>query len=72
MAADTDDAFRQLNDAELAALEQLGVRRAVSADEYLYREGAGARQPGCCLRPPFDRAKHRITPNGRVSGIAYA
>ena len=40
MAADTDDAFRQLNDAELAALEQLGVRRAVSAGEYLYREGA--------------------------------
>ncbi len=38
MAAETD-AFRQLNDAELAALEQLGVRRAVSAGEYLYREG---------------------------------
>ena len=39
MADDTDDAFRQLNDSELAALEQLGVRRAVSAGEYLYREG---------------------------------
>ena len=38
MAADTD-AFLQLNDAELRALEQLGVRRAVSAGEYLYREG---------------------------------
>ena len=37
--AETDDAFRQLNDAELAALEPLGVRRAVSAGEYLYREG---------------------------------
>jgi thioredoxin reductase (NADPH) len=33
------DAFLQLNDAELAALGQLGVRRAVSAGEYLYREG---------------------------------
>ena len=39
MAAETDDAFRQLNDAELAALEPLGVRQAVSAGEYLYREG---------------------------------
>jgi thioredoxin reductase (NADPH) len=39
LAADTDDAFRQLNDAELAALRQLGVRRAVAAGEYLYREG---------------------------------
>ena len=39
MAADTDDAFRQLNDAELAALRQFGVRRAVAAGEYLYREG---------------------------------
>jgi thioredoxin reductase (NADPH) len=39
LAADTDDAFRQLSDAELAALEPLGVRRAVSAGEYLYREG---------------------------------
>jgi thioredoxin reductase (NADPH) len=38
LAAETD-AFLQLNDAELAALEQLGVRRAVSAGEYLYREG---------------------------------
>ena len=38
MAAETD-AFLQLNDAELAALEPLGVRRAVSAGEYLYREG---------------------------------
>ena len=39
MAAETDDAFRQLDDAELAALRPLGVRRAVSAGEYLYREG---------------------------------
>jgi len=39
LAAETDDAFRQLNDAELAALGPLGVRRAVSAGEYLYREG---------------------------------
>jgi len=39
VAAETDDAFRQLNDAELAALRPLGVRRAVSAGEYLYREG---------------------------------
>ena len=39
MAAETDDAFRQLNDAELAALGPLGVRRAVSAGDYLYREG---------------------------------
>src|SRR5580693_9225089 len=38
LAAETD-AFLQLNDAELAALEPLGVRRAVSAGEYLYREG---------------------------------
>ena len=37
--AETDDAFRQLDDAELAALRPLGVRRAVSAGEYLYREG---------------------------------
>jgi len=39
VAAETDEAFRQLNDAELAALGPLGVRRAVSAGEYLYREG---------------------------------
>jgi thioredoxin reductase (NADPH) len=39
LAAENDDAFRQLNDAELAALGPLGVRRAVSAGEYLYREG---------------------------------
>ena len=32
MAAETDDAFRQLNDAELAALTPLGVRRAVHRD----------------------------------------
>jgi len=38
LAAETD-AFLQLNDAELAALEPLGVHRAVSAGEYLYREG---------------------------------
>jgi thioredoxin reductase (NADPH) len=38
LAAETD-AFTQLNDAELAALEPLGVRRPVSAGEYLYREG---------------------------------
>jgi len=39
VAAETDEAFRQLNDAELAALGPLGVHRAVSAGEYLYREG---------------------------------
>jgi CRP-like cAMP-binding protein len=39
LAAETDDAFQQLTDAELAALAPLGVRRAVSAGEYLYREG---------------------------------
>jgi thioredoxin reductase (NADPH) len=39
LAAETDDAFRQLDDAELAALRPLGVRRTVSAGEYLYREG---------------------------------
>src|SRR5467141_2272556 len=33
------DAFQQLSDAELATLGQLGVRRAVAAGEYLYREG---------------------------------
>ena len=38
MAADPD-AFRHLSDAELAALERLGVRRAVAVGEYLYREG---------------------------------
>jgi thioredoxin reductase (NADPH) len=37
VAADTD-AFPQLSDAELATLGQLGVRRAVAAGEYLYRE----------------------------------
>ena len=39
MAAETDDAFQQLTDAEMAALGPLGVRRVVSAGEYLYREG---------------------------------
>jgi thioredoxin reductase (NADPH) len=38
VAADTD-AFPQLSDAELATLGRLGVRRAVAAGEYLYREG---------------------------------
>jgi thioredoxin reductase (NADPH) len=38
VAAETD-AFPELTDAELAALGQLGVHRAVSAGEYLYREG---------------------------------
>jgi thioredoxin reductase (NADPH) len=38
VAADPD-AFQQLSDAELATLGQLGVRRAVAAGEYLYREG---------------------------------
>jgi len=38
LAADPD-AFQRLNDSEVAALEQLGVRRSVSAGEYLYREG---------------------------------
>jgi len=38
VVADTD-AFLQLSEAEMAALGQLGVRRAVAAGEYLYREG---------------------------------
>jgi len=38
LAADPD-AFQRLNDSEIAALEQLGVRRSVKAGEYLYREG---------------------------------
>jgi thioredoxin reductase (NADPH) len=38
LAADPT-AFQDLNDAELVALEKLGVRRAVTAGEYLYREG---------------------------------
>jgi len=38
VAADTD-AFLQLDDAELAALGQLGVRRLIAAGQYLYREG---------------------------------
>ncbi len=38
MAADPD-AFQRLNDSEVAALEQLGIRRSVAAGEYLYREG---------------------------------
>ena len=40
--ADETDAFPQLTDAELAALEPFGVHRAVSAGEYLYREGDAA------------------------------
>jgi thioredoxin reductase (NADPH) len=39
VAVDTTDAFPQLSDAEIAALGQHGVRRAVAAGEYLYREG---------------------------------
>jgi len=38
VASDTD-AFQQLSGADLAALGRLGVRRAVAAGEYLYREG---------------------------------
>ena len=38
MAIDID-AFPQLSGADLAALGRLGVRRAVAAGEYLYREG---------------------------------
>ena len=38
MAAETG-AFRQWNDAELAALARLGSRRSVAAGEYPYREG---------------------------------
>jgi thioredoxin reductase (NADPH) len=38
VASDTD-AFLQLSGADLAALGRLGVRRAVAAGEYLYREG---------------------------------
>jgi thioredoxin reductase (NADPH) len=33
------DAFQRLNESEIAALEQFGVRRSVAAGEYLYREG---------------------------------
>ena len=40
MAAANPDAFPQLSDAELAALEPLGVRRPIVAGEYLYRQGA--------------------------------
>jgi hypothetical protein len=39
LAADTDDAFRHLNDAGLVASEQFGVRRAVAAGECRHREG---------------------------------
>jgi len=39
VAADIDDAFRQLTDAELDSLAHRGVRRRVSAGDYLYREG---------------------------------
>jgi len=39
LADETDVAFRELTDAELAALRPLGARRAVSAGDYLYREG---------------------------------
>ena len=38
MATDTD-AFLDLNEAEIAALDQLGQRQPVAAGEYLYREG---------------------------------
>src|SRR5260221_7523933 len=38
VAADTE-AFLELNDAELAALRPVGERVAVSAGQYLYREG---------------------------------
>jgi hypothetical protein len=41
VAADSD-AFLQLSDAELAALGRLGVRRAVAAGEYLYRQGVSS------------------------------
>ena len=37
--AEETDAFPQLNEPELVALERFGIRRAVSAGEYLYREG---------------------------------
>jgi thioredoxin reductase (NADPH) len=40
--AGDSDAFLQLSDAELAALGRLGVRRAVVAGEYLYRQGASS------------------------------
>jgi hypothetical protein len=36
LAAEIDDAFRQVTDTELALLAQLGVRRTVSAGDYLY------------------------------------
>jgi thioredoxin reductase (NADPH) len=42
LAAETDEAFQQLTDAELAALMPFGKLRAVSAGEYLYREGDSA------------------------------
>ena len=38
MASDTD-AFLQLSEPELAALGQIGFRRAMTTGEYLYREG---------------------------------
>jgi thioredoxin reductase (NADPH) len=37
--ADDTEAFLELNDAELAALRPVGERVAVSAGQYLYREG---------------------------------
>ncbi len=62
MSAETDDAFRQLNDAELAALEPLGVRRAVSAGEYLYRGATPATISTLSLRAP---SRSSSTPTGR-------
>ena len=37
--ADDADAFVELDDAQLVALDRLGVRRPIAAGEYLYREG---------------------------------
>ena len=72
MAAETDDAFRQLNDAELAALGPLGVRRAVSAGEYLYREGdAGYDTPHTRSRDGRGRWPSRIQLEDRkLSGVS--
>ena len=50
MAADTE-AFLELNDAELAALTPVGERKAVSAGQYLYREG----DPAYDFYVTFDR-----------------
>ena len=81
MAAEPD-AFRQLNDAELAALARLGSRRSVAAGEYLYREGdvaAAVGEGSAAVRsvhayPAFDRhaGSQRAAGAGRSRRIATA